>query len=449
MGEYDSGPRPLPWPLLHPLVKTRTVEDDGDFPPSSFVWPVDPNERTTIPFWLSLNEYNILGSTIDVGSDIAFAEDALRVMWLWMRNFRIEVPMPCCDDLTQAILEQDAMYTADQTPQRAVQSKALRDALEAVYDGSPTSINPAAPTTNFGSSGDRYDALCAGLMAFVYQFARGQTDSVRAGQIVGLATIALAAALLIPGLNFFFIVGASIALVAGLGTVGVTTEVAITALTDKSALDNVVCCMRDALRFDAVSEANWLTALNACSFAPGSNEQIVADFILPTLSDNYLTILNILGEAYTGVTGGATLPECPCEPPPAECPDGHFQNYQANNGGMTPYVSRAKYVVGQGWTIGDLPASPSRISIYGNISPQILRAKLVTSSDVGVFRIYKSTGGVLGSQIGVTTTPVISGGVYTWTIPTVTAYAGTEVAFDTGSSGSYAGVYIRSLCWNY
>lgn len=367
-----------------------------------------------------------------------------------------DCPVDCCEDILAAlatlqagIVNQDALQITNQVTQRALESKALRDALETVYDGNPTSINPAAPTTNFGSSGDRYTALCAALMAFVYQFARAQADSVRAGQVGGLAAIALIAALLIPGLNIFFLVGASIAVLAGLGTVGVTTEIAIEALTDKEALDNVVCCMREAMRFDAVSQANFEASLGACSFAGGSHEQIIADFLAPTLADNYLTILNILGQAYTGVIDGEQLPECPCEPPPAACPDGHFQNYQANDGGMTPYVNRASYVPGQGWTIGALPASPSRISIWGNITPQILRAKLVTSADVGVFRIYKSTGGVLGAQIGVTTTPVISGGVYTWTIPTVTAYAGNEVAFDTGSSGSYTGVYLRSLCWNY
>lgn len=110
MGEYDSGPRQLPWPLLHPLVGSRTVEDDEVFPPSSFVWPTDPDERTVVPFWLSLNEYNVLGSTIDVGSDVAFAEDALRVMWLWMRNMRVQVPI--CDAVDACITDNPATIAA-------------------------------------------------------------------------------------------------------------------------------------------------------------------------------------------------------------------------------------------------------------------------------------------------------------------------------------------------
>lgn len=101
MAEYDNGPRPLPWPLLHPLVGSRTVEDDDLESPSFFVWPEDPNERTLVPFWLSLNEYNILGSTIDVGSDVAFGIDALRVVWLWLRNMRVNVPI--CDAVNECI----------------------------------------------------------------------------------------------------------------------------------------------------------------------------------------------------------------------------------------------------------------------------------------------------------------------------------------------------------
>lgn len=101
MEGYDHGPRPLPYPLLYPLPSLVIVEDDGDCEPSSFVWPDDPDERTLIPFYLSLNEYNILGSTIDVGSDVAFAEDAERVLWLWMRNMRCEVSI--CDAIIACI----------------------------------------------------------------------------------------------------------------------------------------------------------------------------------------------------------------------------------------------------------------------------------------------------------------------------------------------------------
>lgn len=146
MGEYDSGPRSLPWPLLHPLVGTQTVEDDGDYPPSSFVWPSDPDERTLVPFWLSLNEYNVLGSTIDVGSDIAYAEDALRVVWLWLRNMRIEVPIcelidDCITNNPTTILTIVAMLQSNNTFKTYIENL-----IEVTAPGGGGNVYPPRPT---------------------------------------------------------------------------------------------------------------------------------------------------------------------------------------------------------------------------------------------------------------------------------------------------------------
>ena len=111
MGEYDSPRRDLSWDLLHPLTTHRTTEDDGeDCEPSSFVWPLDSDERVLVPFYLSLNEYNVLATAIDVGSDIAYGEDALRVTWLWLRNMRCKVPI--CDLITDALLNCEDVQTA-------------------------------------------------------------------------------------------------------------------------------------------------------------------------------------------------------------------------------------------------------------------------------------------------------------------------------------------------
>ena len=266
--------------------------------------------------------------------------------------FRMEdCPVDCCDDilaklalLQQGFLDQSALNLVNQVTAGDLASQGLRDALDTRYDGTPTSINPNAPTTNFGASGDRYDALCAGLTAFVYGFARIQVDHLRVAQVGGLIAIALVAGLLIPGLNFFLIVGASVAVLLGAGTVGATTEVSIEALTDKTALGNVICCMRDKLKALSVTEANWLTALSACSFGSGTHEQIISDFITPTLAQNYLTILNILGQAYTGVINGEQLPDCPCAPPPA-C----FEFAIDQQGWTHPTPADAQYAPSVGW----------------------------------------------------------------------------------------------------
>jgi len=228
----------------------------------------------------------------------------------------MEALMSCVD--VSILIDQANLNLVDSVTSNQIQSQELRNILEDMYiPDDPTSINPSAPTTDFGASGDRYDALCSGLTAFVYGFARAQADSARAAQVGGLAAVALVAVLLIPGLNFFFVVGASIAVVLGMGTIGVSLEVAIASLTDTAALGNVICCMRDNLKDLEVTEANWLTCLGGCSFDVGSHEQIVADFLGACLEKNYLTILNILGQAYDGTINGDAMPECPCEAPPA------------------------------------------------------------------------------------------------------------------------------------
>jgi hypothetical protein len=256
----------------------------------------------------------------------------------------MEKLMSCVD--ISILVDQAALNLVDSTTSKQIESQALRDILEDMYDGNPTSVNPSAPTTNFGSTGDRYDALCAGLMAFVYQFARAQADSARAAQIGGLAAVALVALLLIPGLNFFFVVGASIAVAAGLGTIGVSLEVAIAALTDTTALDAVVCYMRDTLRTQSVTEANWTACLNSYPFGVGTHEAIICDFIKPMLAANYLTILNILGQAYDGTINGDVMPECPCEP------DEWIKDI-FTGGNQHSWVAQASYAAfSNGWTDG-------------------------------------------------------------------------------------------------
>lgn len=273
-------------------------------------------------------------------------EDITQTTVEYIQSDIMEALMSCVD--VTVLVNQAELNLVRDTTNQQLQSQALRDILEERYDGDPTSINPDAPTTDFGSSGDRFDALCAGLMAFVYQFARFQSDSVRAGQIGGLAAVALVALLLIPGLNIFFIVGASIAVLLGLGTIGVTTEVAIAALTDTAALDAVVCCMRENLKDQSVSEANWLTALDGCAFDVGSHEQIVSDFLTACLADNYLTILNILGQAYVGVIDGEALPECPCAPPDPWV----TIDFTISDQGWLPIGTYAAYSAGVGWGVG-------------------------------------------------------------------------------------------------
>lgn len=145
MGQYDSPRRSLPWDLLHPLTTHRTTEDDGpDCEPSSFVWPLDSDERVLVPFMLSLNEYNVLATTIDVGSDIAYGEDALRVTWLWLRNMRC--PVDLCALIAQCIEDNPAI--TEIIAQQLIENETFNEWVE-------TMIDTFAPEA---TGGNQYDA---------------------------------------------------------------------------------------------------------------------------------------------------------------------------------------------------------------------------------------------------------------------------------------------------
>lgn len=228
---------------------------------------------------------------------------------------QLEEDLLNCIDIS-VLVDQGKINLTRSVQNQQVQSAGLRQVYDDRYDGTPTSINPDAPTTNFGASGDRYDALCAALMAFVYQYAKAQAEAVIAGQITAFAALSLIAVLLIPGLNVFYLAGAAIALIAGGGIVGVSTSVAIAALTDTSALNEVVCYMRDTLKGQSVTQANFAASLVTYPFSVGTHAAIVADFLKATLNDNYLCFLDMLGQAYSGTINNEPLPECPCEEPP-------------------------------------------------------------------------------------------------------------------------------------
>ncbi len=241
-------------------------------------------------------------------------EDITQTTVGYIQSDLMEALMNCID--ITVLVDQGKLTLTKDVQNQQIQSTGLRKIYEDRYDGDPTSINPNAPTDDFGSSGDRFDALCAALTAFVYQFAKAQAEAVIAADITAFALLAGVAILLIPGLNLFFIAGAAIALVLGGGIVGVTTAVAVASLTDTDALDLVICYMRDTLKAESVTEANWSACLDSYPFSVGSHAAIVADFIKPTLATNYLPVLDMLGQAYSGTINGDPLPECPCAPPP-------------------------------------------------------------------------------------------------------------------------------------
>jgi hypothetical protein len=468
MGEYDRGPRRLSWDLQHAIVSHQTTEGDGDCTPSSFSWPTDSDERVVIPFELSLNEYNVLASAIDVGSDIAYGEDALRVVWLWLRNFRCEVPMAttqCCgpsitDRLNAQIYNNSTL--------------AGYSATETQYETDSGTLDTIAPNmVPAMSSQDGIDQiLCLGyemmLRAIVNQAKGTLAVSEEAGQDLieqlGIAMAGLASA----GGLALAIGGGAAAIVALIGgpwallglavsgiAVGLYSEfhtLDSSVLNDVEAFNDVLCTMRQNGMGTAPSFTMFNELLSPNFFAPDSNAEKLGDIVQPFLNDLtfFLQFMISMSDLYA-TDIWSNLPECALCPPDIECEGGEGNNFLSSDALWNPYLGRALYAstgTNRGW--GPDVSAPSRISIWRAIAPQPTRMKFNTKGDMGgQIRVYSSTGGVIGTILGATTSYVTEGdGTFTWEIPVMTPAA--EILIDAGGSSAMDDdSRIRSICWNY
>lgn len=161
-----------------------------------------------------------------------------------------------------------------------------------IYDGTPGSINPLAPTTTWNADTVRDTALCMAAQQFVASWATIKIATLEAYllQVYG----ALVLATVISG---GLLLGVAVGVIA-LGAY--TLQVALTALRDEQAILDVACCMYKGLQGGVVSQAVFETALDSCGFTPGTNEAIVRDLIADTIDElsNYLAFLDAAGNAY-------------------------------------------------------------------------------------------------------------------------------------------------------
>lgn len=77
---------PLPWYLKNQSVPPVDTGPD-ELSPGPFPWPLDSDEEIYVAFKLSLNQFVAMLSSIDVGSAIAYSDDAAKVYWWFIRNF--------------------------------------------------------------------------------------------------------------------------------------------------------------------------------------------------------------------------------------------------------------------------------------------------------------------------------------------------------------------------
>ncbi len=83
MTGFTAPVRLLPFPLdraVELVVETPAGEEVCGLP----VFPADSDERITVLFRLSLNEFVALASAIDAGIDPAYGADAQKVWWIWV-----------------------------------------------------------------------------------------------------------------------------------------------------------------------------------------------------------------------------------------------------------------------------------------------------------------------------------------------------------------------------
>ena len=178
------------------------------------------------------------------------------------------------------------------------------------WDGSlPSSVNPNAPDDFFSGDGsdDRIDALCTAVQMYVYSYVI---------QWVNKASVALGVVAVLGIGASLTIVGGIIAsvLVAGLAYV---TTIALAAMQDTDAINDVICCMKNSMLGEAITQANFETSLDGCGFLVGSNQAIIRDIIASDLGNlsSFLTFINALGDAFVFAENGVSLCVCPeCDP---------------------------------------------------------------------------------------------------------------------------------------
>lgn len=342
---------------------------------------------------------------------------------------------------------------------------------ETTYHTDGDTLNTLAPNMTYagGDPADINRMLCLGLemlLKTVISQAQGVQDmdenqqqdlvqqlGIAMGALAGAGSLAIAAggsaALVVAAIGGpWTLLGLAIGGIAvGISSLFVSTDIA--ALTDEEAIEEVLCTLRENAMNKEPSFAIFQGLLTPNTFDPGSNAEALAAIVQPFLNNLtvYLQFMMVMSDLYA-TTLLAALPECAICIDPVVCAGRDGYDFRLGNAMFTPYVGRASYVAGQGWTKGPLPASPTRIGIWRSVVPHVTSITVVTKGNVDAVRLYSSTGGVIGSLIGQDTIPTVVGDIYTWNIPVVGAFAGNEIMFDIGSGSDLAGKYFIYFCFN-
>ncbi len=204
----------------------------------------------------------------------------------------------------------------------ALASESLNDSIDLLnqllidYDGTVASIAPDMVYDGSADDNIRDEALCHALNELVdlmceaeleYRLQVAQAATITAIMLALLAVVILIAT---AGTATPFYLALSASLAGGFGVLFGGLSEAI--LTDETAKDAVVCCMRDALYGATITKTDFENSLSSCGFTGGTNEAQLAGAIsqLLTQSDMYTSFLDYMQRAYRLAELG--IADCPC-----------------------------------------------------------------------------------------------------------------------------------------
>lgn len=176
-------PRHLPYPLDYQagmVVDTPTGEETCGLP----TFPEDSDEKITVLFRLSLNEFVRIASTVDVGSDLAYGEDGLKVWWTWIASVMCA---SFCEEMAECVSDPESPFVsalADALRNNPLLAAAIAEALPETGVAAPgksltpgqaaTSILPPEVKDEFGDCIP--DALWGACLYLVQSGNRAITD---------------------------------------------------------------------------------------------------------------------------------------------------------------------------------------------------------------------------------------------------------------------------------
>jgi hypothetical protein len=126
MALSDTGSRRLPYPLSKTF---EPVSETPNEPIENTIIAGFPDEttRVNVTLNLSLDEYVALATAIDVGRDIAFAEDSELIWWTWVRAFQ-EGTVMACEDIADCIDTSEDVQNAITTNQNILIQQLMQNA---------------------------------------------------------------------------------------------------------------------------------------------------------------------------------------------------------------------------------------------------------------------------------------------------------------------------------